>query len=158
MNRVFVLGLLALTTMAGCGSAAFWTGAAGGPKDSPCDPPPGVQDAVIYPAPGSTGIPDTIPEVIFASSSANGLSGYNAHLVDATNLSQITQLAIDFQPFSAWIQPIPQPATTPPFSNAVYYASMNGGTGATFPQGHQIRVQLLHGKCVPVDYGFFTVQ
>lgn len=161
MTRFFVLGLLALTSMVGC--TAFWEGANGNiAKNLPCDPPAGVEDQLIYPAPGSTGIPDTIGEVIFATSSLDGLSQYNAHLSDdSTN----GNYQVDFGLFQAWSSPIPQPAATPSFTNITYNASLNTGgtvtgtgTPVSFPQGHTIRVQLKHGTCNPIDFGTFTVQ
>jgi hypothetical protein len=161
MKRFFALGLLAFASMAGC--SAFWEGASGGiSKNLPCNPPAGVQDALIYPASGSTGIPDNLSEVIFATSSLTGLSQYNAHFSDDTSLGTYQ---VDFGLFQSWNTPIPQPAATPPFSDITYNASINsGGTGTgtgtavVFPQGHTIRVQLKHGTCTPVDFGTFTVQ
>jgi len=123
----------------------------------PCNPPPGVQFAVIYPAPGAIGLPDNIGEVLFAASAPSGLYGYNAHLVDQTGGGL---LRVDFADFAGWNGPPPSPSVTPPFANAAYEVSINQGiaNGASFPQGHTISVQLVHGQCVPVAYSSFTVQ
>lgn len=153
MSRFFVLGLLALASMAGCAKHAV-PGAG-----LPCAPPEGVQDVLIYPAPGSTGIPGNLGEVIFATSSVGGLYLYNAHLIDETAGGT---LQVNFGPFGGWVSPtLPQPAVMPPFSNADYFASVNQGgigTGASFSSGHQIAVQLAKGACNPVTFGSFTVQ
>jgi hypothetical protein len=158
MNRIVVLGLFALASMAGCAKPAL-PGAG-----SACAPPGGTQDVLIYPAPGSTGIPDNLGEVIFATSSVDGLYLYNTHLIDETGGGK---LQVDFGPFEVWGLPIPQPAVTPPFSNANVLASVNSGPGGigtgtgppiVFSQGHTITVQLADGACNPVTFGSFTVQ
>jgi hypothetical protein len=156
MTRFFVLGCLALVSMAGCAIHSFNSSRGGG--NSPCYPPPGVQDALIYPAPGATGIPDNIGEIIFASSALNGLFGFNARLIDETGGG--TQ--VNFETFSGWNQAtVPQPAATPPFSNPAYDQSINAGigTGSSFPPGHLITVELAGPRCnPPIAYGSFTVQ
>jgi hypothetical protein len=159
MKPSVFLSLLALASMTGC-TGDFPYAVLGHPN-SPCAPPQGTQSVLAYPANGSTGIPDNVGQIIFASA-PNMLPGnYRAYLIDETSGEQIQ---VNFQGFSTYasLPPLPQPASTPPFSNPFYQASQNGGQNGvpfTFAQGHVISVHLQQQKCNTSNaYGSFTVQ
>ncbi len=141
------LGVLALgATLASCG------GGGGSVAPVPCTPPAGVQAALIYPAPGSTAIPDQFAQVIIASSgplpatfdvtlSAGGGTVYFSQIVPAQT-------------------PFPSPAATPPFANPTYYSSTNGNA-ITFVSATTLTAQIndLNSNCTPgTSLGSFTVQ
>jgi hypothetical protein len=144
-------------------SAAVSVGAAAcGPSSSPappgaCAPPKGVQTALVYPAPGATGIPDNLGEIIFASTGTGLTPSYNAVLYDNSTGGEAQY---NFATVTTWSSPLPSPAATPPFANAVYQSSANGYPGG-LPQGHNLTVLLnnLNSNCIPeTPYGSFTLQ
>lgn len=123
--------------------------------DSPCLPPGGVATVLVYPAPGSTGIPDNLNSVIFASTGGSLTGDYKAYLLD-TSAAQ-ARFQTTFGPVVLQLENIPSPSASPPFANPVYQQSIN--TGAIIPQGHTITVYLSQVKCNPtVSYGSFTVR
>ncbi|HTV73371.1 MAG TPA: hypothetical protein VME66_06700 [Candidatus Acidoferrales bacterium] len=134
--------------------------AACGPQSSPtpgnCNPPNGVQTVLVYPAPGATGIPDNFGEVIFASTGTGLSASDQAFLVDNSTSGEQEYA---FATVTAWSSPLPSPAATPPFANAVYQSSAS--TVAEFPEGHNFTVVLnnANSNCFAgTSYGSFTLQ
>jgi hypothetical protein len=63
--------------LAGC------NGGGGSTNPSPCTPPNGIRTVLVYPAPGSTGIPDNLGAVVLGSTAALP-SGFQAVLANDT--------------------------------------------------------------------------
>jgi len=143
---VAVFGVLAVgAALAGCGSTSS------NPPLVPCTPPAGVQVALIYPAPGSTAIPDAFTQVVIASSGALPAT-FDVALSYATG-------GVLFGTVLPAATPLPSPAATPPFANPVYYTSNN--TGFTFAAGTQLTAQIndTNSACTPgTSLGSFTTQ
>ena len=117
-----------------------------------CGAPTG-QVALVYPAPGATGIPDNFQGVIFGSTS--GLSSSYQAVVVPAGSSQGTQLA----PVAIAPSPLPSPYATPSFANPNYQESASGGY--VLPAATQISVYLndLNSNCQPrALLGTFTSQ
>jgi hypothetical protein len=147
LSRLFGSGAVAVgVALAGCnGSSSAST--------TPCSPPNGIETTLVYPAPGSSGIPDNLSQVIFGSTAALP-SNYQAYLVN-----NATQAAVTFNAVAAQPSPLPTPNALPTFSSPVYQASTN--SGQQFGSGAAISVYLIPtgGGCVPVaSLGTFTVQ
>jgi hypothetical protein len=118
-----------------------------------CVPPAGVQVAMVYPAPGSTAIPDTVNQVVLATLGTLP-STFNAVLLGSTFSGYV-----GFGSVLPAATPLPNPAATPPFANPVYLTSNN--PGYTFTSGTTLTVQLndLASGCSPgTSLGSFTVQ
>jgi hypothetical protein len=142
-----VVGVAAVL-LAGCGGS---TSTGGGPTS--CTVPSGTQTVLVYPAVGSTGIPDNVPLVVLGSTTALP-NGYSAYLVNNT-----TQIAFAYENVSTAPIPLPVPNTTPSFANPAYQSSINPGD--TFSAGSSISVYVdnVSGGCiVPQSIGSFTVQ
>jgi len=89
-----------------------------------------VQVALIYPAPGSTPIPDAFTQVIIAASGALPAAS-----------------------------PFPSPAATPPFANPTYYTSTNGGYTFASQTLLTAQINDLNSNCTPgSSLGSFTTQ
>jgi hypothetical protein len=129
-------------------------------QNTPCLPPQGISSVLIYPAPGSTGIPDNVGQIVFASFPTALSTDYRAFLKDNDTFSQQTSNQVfqaNFGPFQFMTANPPSPAAVPPFNNPVYQASEN--TGVTIPQGHTVTVFLAQVKCNATQaYGNFTVR
>ena len=113
---------------------------------------PNGKVALVYPASGSTGIPDNLAGVIFGST--NGLpSSDEAFLLPAGSASFVT-----FETVVAAPLPLPNPHTIPTFANPVYQESASGGS--ILPAQTQIGVYLNDGNssCSPSLQGTFTTQ
>jgi hypothetical protein len=121
---------------------------------SPCAPPNGIQTVLVYPAPGSTGIPDNVGAVVFGSTAALP-SGYQAVLANNTTGNSVYFNLVGSPPPS----PLPTPNAVSTFANRVYQAS--GNPGATFFAGSTVSVYLNNANsgCVPAtSLGSFRVQ
>jgi hypothetical protein len=117
----------------------------------PCGAPQGTV-IVAYPAPGSTGVPDNFPGIIFASTHAL-FSSYQAIVVP--NGSSIgTPLA----PVAMFTPPLPTPNQTPSFANPIY--QMSAANGYILPAATLINVYLndLNSNCSPRLLSSFTSQ
>jgi len=148
-RALFAIVAAAAVLAAGCGGGGS-TGS-GGPAS--CTLPSGTQTVLVYPAPGATGIPDNVPQVVLGSTTALP-SGFSAYLVNTT-----TQIAFAFDNVGTAPVPIPTPNATPSFANPVYQNSAN--SGVTFSAGNSISVYVdnVNGGCViPTSLGSFTVQ
>jgi hypothetical protein len=139
---------VAAVLAAGCGGSS----SSGGGLTS-CALPSGTQTVLVYPAPGSVGIPDNIPQIVFGSTTALP-SGFSAYIVDTT-----TQNAFAFGNVVAASLPLPAPNTTPTFANPVYQASTNSGVTLSGGTSVSVYVDNLSGGCIiPTSLGSFTVQ
>ena len=153
MNRLLfpsILALAAIVSLAACNSNNN-TPPAPGPT---CSPPPGVQSALVYPAPGSTAIPDAFGQVIIGSTAALPSSW---DVVLTTALSPSSVGGVHGGTFQSASPPFPTPNATPSFSNPVYQSSSFSGT---FP-GEVVQVYLndTSSNCTPAGpIGSFTTQ
>ena len=119
-----------------------------------CTPPAGVDVSLIYPEPGSTGVPNNFSEIIVASSVVGGLSsGYRTYVTNANNTT--SNLYGYLQPYP---NPLPTPNAAPPFSGQVTY-QLSESPGITWPASSSLQVYLAGSpNCRPVDLlGSFTV-
>jgi hypothetical protein len=131
MVRATPVGLFVVVwalLLGGCG------GGSGLSNSGACAPPSGVQTVLVYPEPGSTGIPDNFGLVVLGSTAALPPT-YQAHVVSSTR-----QDALLFDGMSAPPNPLPMPNTPPAFANPVYQASLN--PSHTFAAGTTITVYL----------------
>jgi hypothetical protein len=134
-------------------AACNGSSSSGGGAETQCNPPSGTSTVLVYPAPGSTGIPDNFGLVVLGSSAALP-GGYQAYVVNNT-----TNNAVVFNVVGVAPNPLPTPYATPTFPNPVYQASGNPGT--TFVAGSSITVYLNNAasSCYPtLALGSFTVQ
>ncbi len=137
--------LLALLSGAGALAAC-----GGGSALSTCGAPNG-QVALVYPAPGSTGIPDNFPGVVFGSS--HGLpASYTAILQQSGTTLMVPQFRLQPAPV-----PLPTPDLIPSFPNPVYQIS---APIKTLAGGTEYQVFLYDGNktCTPSYVGAFTAQ
>ena len=144
------LGAFALL---GVGAVLASCGPTGTTNPPACVAPAGVQVAMIYPAPGATGIPDAFNQVVLAT------QGTLPATFDVTFVASSFSGIAYFGAVLPAASPLPSPAATPPFSNPTYLTSTNGGY--TFVSGATLTAQLndLNSNCVPgTVLGTFTVQ
>ena len=137
-----VLGLAAV--LASCGPS-------GNAAPPTCVAPAGVQAALVYPAPGATGIPDTFSQVAIATQGALPAT-FDVAIVASSNV-------VLFGSVLPAASPLPSPAATPPFGGPTYLTSTN--PGVTFASGTTLTAQLndLNSSCTPgTVLGTFTVQ
>ena len=138
------------------GAAAVLAAGCGGsnPSNPPsCSLPAGTTTVLVYPAPGSTGIPDNFGAVVLGSSKALPLS-FDAFVVNNT-----TNNGVYYNTLGTGPNPLPSPAATPSFANPVYQAS--GNPGVTWFGGSSLTVYVndTGSNCVPTQsLGSFHVQ
>jgi len=151
-RSTFRCALLAATVggatlaLAGCGGSNNYNSA-----NLPCGAPQGKY-ALVYPANGSTGIPDNIAGIVFGST--NGLTAsYQAYLLPAGSST-----FFQFEPVAPAPSPLPTPDTLPTFANPIFQESASGGQ--ILPAATQITVYLNDGfsNCNPTASGSFTTQ
>jgi hypothetical protein len=135
--------------LAGCGGGNSLT------TSGQCAPPSGTQLALVYPAPGATGIPGSFGLVVLGSTAALP-SSYQVHVVDNAH-----QNALLFGNMSAPPNPLPTPNVAPAFSDPVFQASVN--PGRTFAAGSTVTVYLNNESgnsyCLAtLDLGSFVVR
>jgi len=134
--------------------AALASGCGGSNSNPPgCSLPSGTTTVLVYPAPGSTGIPDNFGAVVFGSSKALPTS-FDAYIVNNT-----TGNAAYYNTLGAGPNPLPSPAALPKFANPVYQAS--GNPGVTWFAGSQLTVYVNNtgSNCTPaISLGAFNVQ
>ena len=109
--------------------------------------------ALVYPAPGSTGIPDNFQGVVFGSQTTL-TANYQAFVVPA---GSSTGTYLNF--VAPAPNPLPSPNATPSFANPIYQESSSGGL--ILPAATQIGVYLndANSNCVPSALlGTFTTQ
>jgi hypothetical protein len=128
-------------TLVGCYAAAasaLWIAGCGGNSSvstsGSCALPSGTQTALVYPAPGATGIPDNFGLVVLGSTAPLPPT-YSVHVVNSTR-----QNALLFSNVRAAPNPLPVPNAPSPFNNPVYQASVN--PGQTFVSGTTVSVYL----------------
>ncbi len=145
----FLAAAAALISLAACNINNNPGPPAPGPT---CSPPAGVQSELVYPAPGSTAIPDTFGQIIIGSTAALP-SSWDVAVVTARSSNGL--LGGTFQNATP---PFPTPNATPSFSNPVYQSS--SFSGLTF-QGEVVQVYLNNTaqNCTPLGpIGSFTTQ
>jgi hypothetical protein len=125
------------------GTALLLAGCNGGGSSnpSPCAPPNGIRTVLVYPAPGSTGIPANLRAIVLGSTAALP-SGFQAVLANNT-----TGNSVGFN------------VAVPGFASPIYQSS--GNPGVVFFAGSTIIVYLnnLNSGCVPAtSLGSFRVQ
>jgi hypothetical protein len=117
-----------LLLLAACGGGDSGFGVSGS-----CAPPAGTRTALVYPAPGSRGIPDDFGLVILGSTAALPPT-YQVHVVSSA------RQALLFENMSPAPHPLPVPNTPAPFADPVYQSSAN--PGQTFAAGTTVSVYL----------------
>jgi hypothetical protein len=139
--------------LAGAAALAACNGGSSSSTPGNCGAPTG-KVALVYPAPGSTGIADNFPGVIFGSTNGLG-SNYQALLLPAGS-SQTLVLA----PVAPAPTPLPTPNQVPSFANPVYQESSAAGVGITLAADTVYQVYLNDGgsNCSPSYQGSFTSQ
>jgi hypothetical protein len=149
--------------VAGCNNSSTVSVAA-------CSTPVGMQASLIYPAPGSTAIPDNVPQVIVATNSTlppDWQVGYGWDVLLAYAFSSTYGSGHYGNEFvSASPSPLPSPAATPGFSGTAQYWSSTftyGGALAipNLPPATPITVELndSNSTCSPgIVLGTFTTQ
>ena len=149
------LGAAFFALLAGAGVLA---GCNGNNSTSPgnCGAPSG-KVVLVYPAPGSTGISDNFPGVIFGSS--NGLGGNYQALIVAAGSQQGSYISLNLVGQAP--TPLPTPNLVPSFPNPIYQESSSAGTGALpLAANTQYAVYLNDSgsNCNPSYQGSFTSQ
>jgi hypothetical protein len=164
MIRVRVLTYVAAAAVfaaiiAGCNSGSNTVNVA------PCGTPAGMQAQLIYPAPGSTAIPDNVSQIIVATNGtlpADWQTGNGWDVLLAYNFNPAYGNGHYGNMFAAAATPFPSPAATPSFANPTYYSSTISYTNApNLPPATQVTVQLndLNSTCYPgITIGTFTTQ
>ena len=127
----------AVGIVAGCNASSPST-----PAVAPCALPSGTQVALVYPAPDATGIPDNLAAVIVAASTPLPQSWQALLTVPLLGTAQGSVLS------TVPASPLPSPAATPPFPNAVYQLS---GFVVQLPPASLVAVTLndLSSNCFP---------
>jgi hypothetical protein len=127
------------------------------PAPPACAPPNGTTTVLVYPAPGSTGIPDNFGQVILGSTAAGLSNTYQAFVFDSSSGVN----GYYFATVTPAPSPLPSPAATPTFLNPVYQSSSSTNPNL-WPQGHTLSVYLndqANSSCTPqTSLGSFTVQ
>lgn len=146
-KSVVWFGIAAIAALAACNTSTVNN------TPGPCGSPPGVSQTVLaYPAPGATGIPDSIPQVIVGSTSAIP-SGWGVTVVSTVGQG------VNGAPFTTAPTPLPTPNQIPSFANPVYQSSaVNASPGFA---GSTVTVYLnnLNSSCLPSQsIGTFTTQ
>jgi hypothetical protein len=151
MTRLLFAALIALAatgSFAACNSNNNPTPPAPGPT---CSPPAGTQVALVYPAPGSTAIPDNLGQIIIGSTAALP-SSWNAVTVSPN-------ATVGWGTFTSVSPPFPTPNATPSFANPVYQSSAINGT---FASNETVSVYIndtASANCTPFGpLGSFTTQ
>lgn len=135
-----------------------------------CSTPAGMQASLIYPAPGSTAIPDNVSQIIIATNSTLPSDWQVTYGWDAVATYPASSTYGNGHPGTEFVStaasPLPSPAATPGFSGTAQYWSSTlvyGGPNAlpNLPPATQITVVLndLNSSCYPgVPLGSFTTQ
>ena len=128
---------------------------------APCRLPTGMQAALIYPAPGSTGNPVSLPQVVFATSGTLPTDWANWDVI----LTYVPTGAYSGQVIGGTVtappSPVPTPTATAPFPSPTYWSSsFNYGSSINtpMPPGFVITATLndLSSSCYPgVAFGQF---
>ena len=129
-----------------------------------CSTPAGMQASLIYPAPGSTGIPDNVSQVIVATNSTLPPDWQVTYGWDAAlSYSGVIHYGLEF--VSVPPSPLPSPAATPGFGGTAQYwsSTLQYGVGVApnLTPATVITVQLndLNSTCSPgITLGTFTSQ
>lgn len=164
IRNVTGAGIAALLAaiVAGCGGSTV--------NVSACSTPVGMQASLIYPAPGSTAIPDNVSQVIIATNNtlpSDWQVGYGWDVLLAYAFNGAYGSGHYGNEFvSASPSPLPSPAATPGFAGPYQYWSSTipyGGANAlpNLPPASAITVELndLNSNCYPgVVIGSFTTQ
>lgn len=118
-----------------------------------CGSPSGVSQIVlVYPAPGATGVPDSIPHVIVGATSSIP-QGWGV-----TALSTVGQAANGVA-FTTPPSPLPTPNQLPTFANPTYYDSPINASPPFAGSTVAILLNNVSSDCVPnVQIGTFTTQ
>jgi hypothetical protein len=120
-----------------------------------CQPPNGTQTALVYPAPGATGVVDANGQVVIGSTAAlpTNQSGQNWQIViaDAVFPAGIAMPGT-LQPTSP---PFPTPNATPSFANPQYQTQ---AFGSPFAAGQTVNVYVNNSasNCSPLSLGSFS--
>jgi len=145
-SAVALAALLGAGVLAGCNSSSSTPGGCGAPTG---------KVALVYPAPGSTGIPDNFTGVIFGST--NGLGGNYQALLQASTLPAGSFIGLGTVVTASL--PLPTPNQVPSFSNPIYqissFAGQNPLTAATT---YQVYLNDSGSDCNPTYQGSFTSQ
>jgi hypothetical protein len=139
----------------GVALAACGGGSTNPPAPGPtCSPPNGTQTALVYPAPGASGVVNSNGQVVIGSTAAlpTGQSGQNWGIVivdAASGTVPMPGALVNTNP------PFPNPNQTPPFANPVYQTQ---AFGAPFASGQTVNVYVNNfaSNCSPLLLGSFS--
>jgi hypothetical protein len=133
-----------------------------------CSTPAGMQASLIYPAPGSTAIPDNVSQIIIATNStlpADWQVTYGWDALLTFNNPNFGNAHYGNEFVSTAASPLPSPAATPAFAGPYQYWSSTIPYGPpnfpNLPPATAITVQLndLNTTCSPgITIGGFTTQ
>jgi hypothetical protein len=148
VKQFIILALAAVAvSLAACNYGNSTNPPAPGPT---CVPPSGTTSALVYPAPGSTAIPDSFGQIIIGSTAALPAS-WNVVVTTAISPSGVPGGNV-----ASVTPPFPTPNATPSFPSPVYQSS--SFSGDTFP-GEVVSVFLndTSTNCTPAGpIGSFT--
>lgn len=117
-----------------------------------CTLPPGVQSALVYPAPSATAVNNSSGTIVIGSTTALDPSQWQVVIVDAVWPQGIAGGAL-----TAASPPFPTPSATPPFANPQYQQS---NFGAPFAANQVVSVFLndynASNNCTPLQIGSFS--
>lgn len=133
---------------------------------SPCATPSGMAASLIYPAPGSTGIPDNVSQVVVATNStipSDWSTGQGWDILLSYAYSPAYGNGHYGNAFASTAAPFPTPNATPAFSGTPQYWSspLTYTNAPNLPPATLITVELndLNSVCFPgVTIGTFTSQ
>lgn len=132
---------------------------------APCSTPAGMQASVVYPAPGSTAIPDNVAQVVIATNStlpSDWQSGAGWDVLLSYAYSAAYGNGHYGNQFVTATPPFPAPTATPSFASPQYWSSTFSYVSApNLPPGTLVTVELndLNTNCYPgVAIGTFTSQ
>jgi hypothetical protein len=162
MKKIITIATaLGAAALAGCGGYGGYGISAPTPAPTlgpACVLPSGTQAALVYPAPGSTGVNDANGEVVIGSTTALpvGQSGENWEIVFSDAVYP-NGAELSSTPLAATTPPFPSPSQTPSFANPQYQQQTSG---VPFAANQVVTIYLNNlassDNCAPLQIGQFS--